>query len=293
MKKRVLGLVAVAAMLLQSCEEKGVAIDFGGDGTATDTTYVAPVETPQSRNVLIEEFTGASCTNCPAGHQTVDAIVTAHPDNVVAIAYHTFLGGTVFKPVDDGAEKSTYDFRTTLGTDIATNIFNVNSIPVAGVDRVPQGTDMAPLRIYWASQTDARLAVTTPLNLHLSAAYSSADNEVTVKVKVAYTKDVSKKQVLMLGVIESGIVDAQKYPDHVDMEYVHNHVVRSVLTPQYYGIGILDNMATKPAGQVYEYNFKFKPDATWKLANCKLYAFVSNNESDSKEVAQAVEVDIK
>src|SRR5690606_41258473 len=52
--------------VLSSCKEKGRAIDFSKI-TASDTTYVTTPETTSLRKVLIEEYTGVQCTNCPAG----------------------------------------------------------------------------------------------------------------------------------------------------------------------------------------------------------------------------------
>jgi hypothetical protein len=290
MKKLVLSAAAIAMITLQSCEEKGVKIDFGTIG-ATDSSYTAAVETPQVREVLIEEFTGASCTNCPAGHEVVNSIISSNPGRIVAIAYHTFNGGSVFKPVKD---KSIYDFRDTAATDIGTNIYgSIGSIPIAGIDRVPLSGDMRIDRNFWPSQVNNRLPVTTPVNLSLSSKYSASNNQVTVVVKVSYTQAVNKKQLLSIGVLESGIIDAQEYPDSVALNYVHNHIFRKCLTSQYYGTPILDSVSTKQPGLVYQYTYTFVPSASWKLENCAIVAYVANNESGDKEIAQAAEVSLK
>ena len=40
---------------------------------------------PENKNVILEEFTGLNCPNCPAGHAIGQAIYDAHPDDVVLI----------------------------------------------------------------------------------------------------------------------------------------------------------------------------------------------------------------
>ena len=37
------------------------------------------------RRVLVFEFTGQSCTNCPLGAQTIQEIHESYPDNIVAV----------------------------------------------------------------------------------------------------------------------------------------------------------------------------------------------------------------
>jgi hypothetical protein len=292
--KKIINFSAIMALLaLQSCEEKGVVIDFGLKEGVKDTTYVSTVPSAQSRNVLIEEFTGASCTNCPAGHDAVTSLINSNPGRIVAIAYHTFNPGGVFKPVNDPGGKSLYDFRDTAATDISTNIFGgISSIPNAGIDRVPVSGSLQIGRAQWASQTNTRLTVASPANIDLTSNYSADQNLVNLKVKISYTQAVSKKNALTIGVLEDNIVDAQLFVDSVDMNYVHNHIFRKCLTP-YYGYTVLDSIATKTPGRVYEFNYVFKPKDNWKLENCKIVAILSNNEASDKEVLQAQTVNLK
>ena len=292
--KKILRLGVLASILaLQSCEEKDVIIDMGAS-VFTDTTYVAAIETAQPRNILIEEFTGASCTNCPAGHDVVSSIISGNPGRIVALAYHTYNAGNIFKPVNKpNGEKSAFDFRDSAATNISSTIFGgVGSIPIAGIDRIPVGSTLQIGRNQWASTVSSRLPVASPVNMYIKSTYNSSTNIVSLNVKIAYTSIVSKKNALTIGVTESNIVDAQEFADSVDMKYVHNHLFRKCLT-QYYGKAILDSLSTKQPGRVYEYNYQFSPSPSWKLENCSIVAFLSTNESTDKEILQAKEVKLK
>ncbi|MBL7712447.1 MAG: Omp28-related outer membrane protein [Chitinophagaceae bacterium] len=294
MKKTGLLGIAIGMFFLQSCEEKGVLIDFG-KREFVDTTYTATVETPQPRNVFIEEFTGASCVNCPEGHQTVAALIKDNPDRVVATAYHTFNAGSVFKPVHKAEGSSKYDFRDSGATQIGSAIYiSVSAIPNAGIDRTPlSGTNTLLIgRAQWASQTASRLTTKADANLYLSSTYDGDKNLVKINVKVAYTKDISTKNVLTLGVTESKIIDAQEFLSYIDMNYEHNHVFRRCLTLPV-GNAVLDAMPTKEAGRVYEYNYSFTPSGAWNLENCYIIAALSNNDGSNKSVLQAAEVKLK
>lgn len=294
--KKVRSFALLCSLLaLYSCEEKDVFINMGEDKNVIDTTYTGPVETPQSRKVVIEEFTGASCTNCPDGHRIVKAILADHKDQVIALAYHTFNGGSIFRPVNKPDHKSKYDFRDSVATDIGISIYGgLGSIPIAGIDRAKDGSSLLITRDKWANIVNNRLPVSSPANLHLTSSYDSEKNLVILKVKVAYTQNVTTKNALTICVIENGIIDLQEFPSYLDEEYSHEHILRKVVTGRDpYGKAILDSLSTKEAGRVYEYNYSFTPADFWKLENCYLVAFLSNNESENKEIIQGAEVPLK
>ena len=218
MKKTGLLGIAIGMFFLQSCEEKGVLIDFGKK-EFVDTTYTAAVETPQPRNVFIEEFTGASCVNCPEGHRTIAALIKDNPDRIVSTAYHTFNAGSVFKPVHKAEGSSKYDFRDSAATQISSAIYiSVSAIPAAGVDRTPlNGTSTLLIgQAQWTNQTTNRLAVPSDANLYLTSSYDGDANLVKINVKIAYTKAINTKNVLTLGVTESKIIDAQEFSLYID-----------------------------------------------------------------------------
>src|SRR4051812_31063464 len=108
--------IAAAALLFTACREGAPAVDFGLK--VTDTTFMAAPETPQQRVVIIEEFTGVKCPNCPAGSTLIKSLVQANPDNVAAIGVQIF-GFNLANPVDDQGVKTRTDNRTQDGTDLA------------------------------------------------------------------------------------------------------------------------------------------------------------------------------
>lgn len=291
--KKLSYLSASCLILFASCKEKDVLINFGLKEGITDTTYMASVEAPQNRNVLIEEFTGASCTNCPAGHDVVKSLIASNPGRVVALAYHTNDAGAIYQPVDKKGVKSIYDFRTEEATNIGKVIYEgLQSIPTAGFDRTKVGTSLLVNRTQWANETNKRLLVPPSVNMYLTSEYKADEKKVSVKLKVVYATDVSTKNSVNLGLVESKIIDAQEFSDRIEVNYEHNHIFRKSFTP-YNGYPVLDSIATKKAGRVYEYNYVFTPDEKWNLDNCYLVAYMNNSETGNKEILQAIEVKLK
>lgn len=272
-------------LLLAACEEKGPAIDFSGI-EASDTSYLAPVEAPQARNVLIEEATGVKCSNCPQGAELISGLQAAHPGRVIAVGLHA---GSLTAPF----AFSNYDFTTDDALNLLNNYFGIDpSKPAAVIDRTKTGSDYFVNRTLWTSITENRLTVPSVANITLSSTYNEADHQAIIKVRVAYTQSVTEKQSLTVGIVESGMIDPQEDGLDIDTFYTHNHVLRDLLTP-YNGSSVLSGTSPIPAGQVYERTFIYNVNEAWVPANCEVFAFVHNDETDNREVGQVTETPLK
>lgn len=283
-------LAAIAGMFLfTACTEYPDPLPVAG-APSTDSTYMAGIEAPQNRNVLIEEYTGVKCPNCPDGHQYIKGYESQYPNQIIAIGYYPFNQGQA-NPIEG---LTIQDFRTTKATDLGNSFFGgIPFLPSACIDRTPfTGGAYLSDRNQWAGKVADRINVATPVNMYISSSYDDATREAVIKVKAAFTQDVTKKMTLSVSIVENNIIDAQEYPTYIDSFYVHTHVMRDILT-QTYGTPVLDSMTKKDAGRVYERTFKYTINAAWKPENCKVIAFMSNNETNDKEVAQAIETDLK
>jgi hypothetical protein len=295
MKKSIFWVAASAVVLLSSCEgckEKGPIINFGGSASTGDTTYVlsAP-EATSPKKILIEEFTGAKCSNCPAARDVLSGIDAQYPNRLVKLELHPKehpLGG----PVKDLGK---YDFRNQSVSDILTTFYGgafTTGIPIAGIDRIPYKGSRLIDKADWPGFIDERLKIASSANIKLTNSYNAATGEGTVRVRVSYTKAITGKQYISLAITESNIVDAQDYPTRIDTFYNFKHVLRKLVTPAS-GAEIMAAIPTKEAGRVFEGNFSYKIDAAWKAENCELVVFLHNNLGEEKEVLQAEEVKVK
>lgn len=275
-----------------SCKEKNDVINTGGTVVLTDTTYTKTPDTVVARKVLVEEFTGATCTNCPDARQYLKAISDANPNRIISIELHTnnHIKGEPVKYIHK------YDLRSIDETDIFKSIFRgyfpFGSIPNAGIDRTASGGEILFMRANWASIINTRITTESPIKLTLTNTYDDAKASGIIKVNASYTKSISTKNYISIAIIEDNIVDAQEFLDHVDTFYNFQHVFRKSFTPAS-GTEILSTITTKEPGRVYEGSFKYNIDAAWKPENCRIVVWVHNNDANTKEVLQAEEIHVK
>ena len=84
------------------------------------------------QKVLIEDFTGHKCQNCPEAAEELHILQDSYENQVIGIAIHA---GFFAEPNSAVAPFLTTDFRTEKGTEIH-DFFGANAYPVGMVNRV-------------------------------------------------------------------------------------------------------------------------------------------------------------
>ena len=216
------------------------------------------------RKMLIEEFTGHRCTNCPAGHQILDNLHQQYGDTLVAVGIHF---GTLAKPV---GSTFSYDFRTDAGTEIG-NYYNIDAIPAAIVNRNDK-TGGWP-REQWGSvlRDVDRSKVMAALQI-----INEVDENMTLKanVKVTMLENYENPLRIVIFVLEDGIVKPQKDGSEDVLEYTHNHVLRAALTAPF-GDPLYNSLGNWSAGDTETYAASITMGETdWIPENCYVVAFL-------------------
>ena len=281
-------LLLTGFVFLYSCKEVGPDINLHGNQNAiSDTTYIeSPVATAEVKNVVIEEFTGVRCPNCPQGHVIIANIKAANPGRIVAVSLHPT--NSLGKPYNG---VSTQDFQNATATDLMANYFGDPGFePNAGIDRkLFSGETLILLdKSLWSGYVTQELAQTTPVNLLLTKEYDSTNHELTVIAEIHYTQNVTEENKLTVLLTESSVITAQLNGSVIDTFYSHKDVTRTFITDSK-GDAITQ---TREAGRVVRKVYKKVLDAAWKPENVKIVAFVHEYQN-SKAIYQGKEVDVQ
>ena len=175
--------------------------------------------TTAKRKVLVEEFTGQRCLNCPAAAAELARLQAQYgADTLVVVAIHG--GNLAVMPT-----AHPQGLATPLGNSYAKHWGYVNSLPNALVNRQPAGSQ----KDAWATKIRTAFEAEPQLNIKLATTYNAENRELQVSTTLrSQADDVDGK--LQLWLIEDGIVGPQQFPDDVfNNDYVHNHVLRASL----------------------------------------------------------------
>lgn len=271
---------------ISSCKEVGPDINLHGAGSVSDTTYIeSPVATPAAKNVLIEEFTGVNCPNCPEGHALVASIEAQYPGKITALALHpSNTLGRAFA-------FSLQDLQDVNSTSLLTYLGSPGFEPCAGVDRTlfSGQTNILTDRSYWSGFAAQELLVTPQVNILLTDQYNITTNSVNVIAEIHYTQAVSAANNITVALTEDSITTAQLDGANIDTFYVHAGVLRTMLTS-----ATGDNVAynadvTLVPGRVVRLVYQATLNALWKPQNMHVVAFV-HEHSGAQVVYQAAEI---
>lgn len=306
--KRIIVTVASVTLMMGACKEKPPIINYG-ESKAKDTTYDAGiVPAAQPHNVLVEEYTGGACPNCPAAHELIKTYQAQRPGRIIPIAMH-YEGGQQSKPYHDAV----YDLRHKDASAVASSgIYNnVSALPSAGIDRVPYDNRMAQFTTTWGAALEAAIAKPDSINLTLQSNYDSATQLATVVATIEYPQTISFAHNLNLVVVQDSIIDVQEYPFNdpthpgKNEDYDFINVLRGAITAAPLGDPILSSMAVKNPGRVikkvYTYDCKKIAEKAvvpakqppFKAEHCRIIGFVTYAGTGSYRVMQATQVKMK
>jgi hypothetical protein len=301
MKKLLVLLSLPVLFYLNSCKEIGPKIEItpiDTTFTAIDTTYIiTSIPAAESRRVLIEEATGVQCPNCPDGAVILKTLENSNKEpgdtsksRVLVVGLHAL---SFTDPIHSGSFNSKYDFRNDKAKDLIQGPFGGDpSKPSAVIDRIPNSNGQYfVFRSTWQNVVTQRLSVIPPVNLSVTSEMSDT-NKAIITVKATYTQNVAKDQNLSIYIVEDKIVDVQEYTGFFDSMYVHNHVMRDMVTPTA-GLSFLDSLSNKEPGRVYVRSYKYTINPAWKKENCKVIAVIHNDEQNDIAVMQAAETKLK
>ena len=271
-------LALSALLLLQACKEKAPPIILN-ETVAVDSYYTVQVPVAEPHNVLIENFTGATCTNCPAAHDFLHGLDTQNRGriNIINLYIKNF-------PQTIPPNEAKYDFRTDDATTLRNSVFqSLPSMPIAGIDRAPWSTVTNRPLLYnksdWATIVNTRKSATDSFNVTLMASFDDAANKANIDVAVTYLFPTTALLNLSVAIVEDSMVDHQEYPSYTDTAYLFTDVLRAYVTAVPFGDPVAPKLTTKPAGQVYKRHYTYQLPAkgtknSWNPRHCKVIAYI-------------------
>lgn len=259
-------------LFINSCCEVGPPIDFSE--ILLDTTYVeGTIETPQQKVVLMEDFTGAACPNCPYAHEKIAELVSANPGKIAVTAIYSYFADPL-NTDEDFTNADAYALDDYLGPAPAN--------PATAIDRTDFGTGF--FNFFpddYAGYVSTQLALTPPCNIYITEkSFNDETNELVLNIKIKYTSALSTVNHLTVYATENNIIAAQLDETEEIEDYEHNHVLRDAIT----SVFGLDLVGEKIPGRVFEKEFPVILSEDWVKSNMEIIAFVHNYEPGVNEV---------
>ena len=253
--------------LVVSAEEFNVVDDKTSDNKSTKSLRVYTETTPRNC-VLVEQFTGQDCPNCPGGAKQMTASIEGmnNPEKAVWVAHHTYY---------------TDDFSLNESAVIASAL-SANFAPACNLNRIPRDYGTGTEELIWhpgystTKMLEEALAEPGLATIEMTRTYNAETRELTVEVK---GRSIEKKAYITTIITQSGIEARQSGATGT---YTHNNAPRAFLTA---GKG---NVLELDADGNYSVEYTYTiPEKVGKFEclpeNMAVVAFVHGNISSADE----------
>ena len=229
------------------------------------------VEPPEvGRAVLIEDFTGQYCVNCPRATVEIERLIEQYGDSVVIpVAIHS---GPFSKQNGEFTP-----LHTEVG-DLYFNRWNLSSQPVGFVDRL-----LGPMPLNftdWAYGVNIEVASKAPVMFITSIDLDRERRLASVEVQTIGMDSTRVSGKLQVWLIEDSIDSFQYMPDaSINEHYNHMHVFRASVNDPW------GDDVSVGHGEVATKNYNIAMDPAWVPEHCAIVTFLYDNDG-VKQVAK-------
>lgn len=215
-----------------------------------------------NRSVLIEDFTGQRCVNCPNAADEIHSLQQEYgEDMIIAVGIH---GGSM--AVWPNPERGIVGLATETGDDYNT-YWKVEQWPMGMVNR----SGVTPYT-NWKGLVREELQKTAPVAL-VADFYQMAgakSGKIQLSLEGTHGNTTAK---LQLWVVEDDIKAIQLMPDgKANADYIHQHVFRAAVNGEWG-----EDFSIKE-GEVKEYDYSLTFAADWVPEHLSIVAFAYNDQ---------------
>ena len=237
-------------------------------------------ETPEpkvQKYVLLEDYTGVKCVNCPAAGEFALQLQEQYHHKVIVLGVHA--GSLAFYPP--------FNLTTPEG-DAWWSFFNFQQNPTGTINRKMINGGYAYDTPMWADAVAETLQEEAALEITPTIEYNEATRNLKVDVTSKFIAELPDTYSLTVCIMEDSIVGMQVTPEGNNSNFLHRHVFRTTMNGAW---GEDINTTAIAPGDEIKKSYTKTLDAAYNADQCYIIAYVSN--SDTKEILQVTEKKIK
>ena len=228
--------------------------------------------------VLLEDYTGVKCVNCPAAAEIAANLQAQYGEHLIVLGVHP-------KSVLQMPTGGFPDFRTDDGHEW-NNYFNISSYPTGTVNR-----QAAIGTATWGTEVSNAIGGDTPVRLIVKSKYDEATRELKLSIHSKFLQNVASDDVrLTVCMMENNIIGKQVTPDGVVEDYTHRHVFRGTADGLTWG-RVLSSAESIAEGANFITNMKFNVNEDYNAEEFYIVALITDH--NTRQVLMAAEKKIK
>jgi thiol-disulfide isomerase/thioredoxin len=282
--KRVLYIVLTGLLLLAACDKIDAPYvrqnedptPNPGDTSQSDTSVFVKV-----KKVLLEEFTGHLCVNCPSAHELAKELAEQYEGKLSIVSIHAG-----YQAVTEGEFPE--DFTCSVGDEIFAEYNN----PFNPMGLINRNNSIPSISSAWTGEIAEEMALEPEFAILLTPTYDTLTRLLNLNMKIKSWGEYSASLRYCVFITENDIIAPQKNNDPtigetpVIEDYHHMHVLRGSMNGTW-GNELGDTFVTD---QEISKNLSLTLNEEWNASNCNAVAFIFDVES--KRILQVEEIKV-
>jgi hypothetical protein len=262
------------AIFWTACKEEPIAIPVLSGNVPNGGTTVA-------KKILVEEYTGTGCVNCPDGAAILGDLATIYKENIILVSIHAGY----FTKKSQVPKEAKLDLTTPKGTELQLFLGEPEGYPAAIINRKVRdanGSLVAGSKDQWASLIKDESKESSNAKIAIKKTFDAATRQLSVDLTFTAIENLKDSYAYTVMLTETNIVDAQKTSAGVKTDYVHKHVLRDILTAAS-GDAISESLTKNTS---INRSLKYTVPTTFNEKNGEIIVIL-HKKGSSKEVIQA------
>lgn len=272
--------------MINACDRVDLPYD-GSSGPVTGSGTGIP------RNVIVEDFTGFRCVNCPLATEALEQLEGVYGDQLIPVGIHMI--DFFCEPQADPEHPGFFltDFRTPDGQAYE-NTFEVFGIPVGTVNRTEDNGSLLIGFGAWDGKIGEVLSTPADVDIKIKQAeYNAGSGQIDVQIDALFDNAVDGSHNLTIYLLEDSILEGQYDGSDVLENYLHRHVFRGTLNSTWGDQFFTD--ASPGDSLRYEGSFSLpssissapSPNPDIDISKCEIVAYIYKSGFDEYEIIQA------
>lgn len=272
-------------------------VTYAGMDSATYWSTMGPVfgaNTNTQRNVVIEDFTGHRCINCPKASDTAEAIHGENSSNIFVTAIHASpVGAASFQEVmlpDFPADWTNAD-----GLDIGLHFGNLPGSqfignPLGTINRVRFNGQLMQSEGLWRNIIESLLSAPLRVNIQADVNYFPNTRGMFIHTEVVVIDPgIPNDMYTVVYLVEDTAVGSQLMGDNsLEPNYVHKNIMRDCILSGWEGLPVNSIFQVGPS--------KFRYDYIYELPNqydvYNMYLLIYVRDAVTEEIYQVIKQEI-
>lgn len=239
----------------------------------------------QGKTVVLEDFTGVGCPNCPNAGEIAHGLKNLMGDKLILVELHPDENSAVARLTVPRSPEDA-DLRNAMATVYAT-FWKVEGLPAGLINRKQASGETLP-RARWRGQAISVYGEVPVATIEATALLSGSSIAVSASgaFSQAYTAEEGLHVLAM--VLEDGFSVTQAVSGEEQTGFAHNHVLRATVG-DVWGNKVLD-AGDIASGTNFTYSGNVSVNSVWKTADLSVAVFLC--DAKTKEILNAVQVKV-